>query len=166
MIQMTQENLNDKYQLTLRFKNLFHSLTSNPSFLFPVGCWLELWASCDGSTMLPDLKLIFVAFSGGRFPFPNLFFLLGKSVLFPDRLFPFAFIVQRGSTCSPLNLCVTLKKPAPCACARGKINGPAWRDHRSSLLNSVMNIGIAALITALTAAELLKEAGEPYICSI
>lgn len=39
--------------------------------------------------MLLDLKLMFVAFSAGRLPFPNLRFLRGKSVDFADRFFPF-----------------------------------------------------------------------------
>lgn len=39
--------------------------------------------------MLLDLKLMFVAFSAGRLPFPNLRFLRGKSVDLADRFFPF-----------------------------------------------------------------------------
>ena len=39
--------------------------------------------------MLLDLKLIFVAFSAGRLPFPNLRFLLGKSEDFAARFFLF-----------------------------------------------------------------------------
>ena len=96
VVQMTQKGLHTTHSYT---KNrLTHtSLTSKPSFLFPVGCWV-LRVSCEGTTMLCDLKLTFVAFSGGRFPFPNLFLRLGKSDAFPDRLFPLVLVmVPRGN---------------------------------------------------------------------
>lgn len=44
--------------------------------------------------MLLDLKLMFVAFSAGRLPFPNLRFLRGKSVDFADRFFPFILVLR------------------------------------------------------------------------